>query len=299
MDTKKITDCLSDNYDKQFTTYMEDGSILYNAKPQTVRIVPLLEKLTKEQLYQLQEGDGNPIAEMYQINSSAGLAVNYYKLFEKTHKGVMVEFEWKKYKPLCLQGNRGRMANLDVRYEIGNEVHFVESKFLEPYYQGKPTNHSTTDSYFKEENHPEGLKAGAWMRLIEEAEGFKYYDCPQLCRHLMAIYRSWRERRYGEDYDGKAIILESNIWGMSDGFADYYLNTLNLTSRDMDSRRNVIDSEKKACQNLFDGFLDDNNLSGTFKFQAHYYNDKVMLDAIRGASRFDSFKKQYFIEEGV
>ena len=69
---------------------------LYEENNKTVLSYPyvinLLETLTAEQKEQLEDGKGNPAAEISKINSSAGMAFNYYKLFEKA-KGVSTKYD--------------------------------------------------------------------------------------------------------------------------------------------------------------------------------------------------------------
>ena len=109
--------------------------------------VSLFAEPTQKQLKQLKNGDGNPIAEMCHINSSAGLAFNYYKLFEHA-KGIEVNFEDKVEKPLRLKNNGGKYANLDVSFYLDGTQYYIESKFLEPYYS--KCKHNTCSYYNKD-----------------------------------------------------------------------------------------------------------------------------------------------------
>lgn len=87
---------------------------------------------TDEQRDKLKKGSGNPEAEMRQVNSSAGLAVNYWRAYELCHPNATIEFEWKERVPL----KSGRPANVDVVVREEGRTIFIESKFLEPYYSG-------------------------------------------------------------------------------------------------------------------------------------------------------------------
>ena len=59
-------------------------------------VTDLICEPTKEQLQGLCEGSGNPEAEMRLVNSSAGLAVNFWRAYELCKPEAIVEFEWKK-----------------------------------------------------------------------------------------------------------------------------------------------------------------------------------------------------------
>ncbi|MBQ3944248.1 MAG: hypothetical protein II670_01385, partial [Alphaproteobacteria bacterium] len=148
-------------------------------------VIDLICQPTKEQMIKLKEGSGNPEAEMRQVNSSAGLAVNYWRAYELCHTNVEVEFEWKKQIPL----RHGRKANIDVVVHKNNSTVFIESKFLEPYYSD---NECPRDAYLDETKYSKITqdKASSWVDLFTKAkEDFKYYNVTQLCRHLLAIHK--------------------------------------------------------------------------------------------------------------
>jgi len=282
LNTAPITLCQVDWYRKHFFNKRTGNPI----EPSHVYTVQLLEKLTPLQLYQLQNGSGNPIAEMYQINSSAGMAVNYYKLFEKTHKNLDVEFEWKQSVPLL---KSSAPSNIDVKYEIEGVVHFVECKFLEPY---NSDYHKNKKSYMDTKRYPfEGNKE-LWKVFLSNESKFKYYDFAQLCRHLMAIYRYYNE---DEELRHKSIILESVTWKMTDAFMNHYAS-MGYDTVKLKERNRIIEYEKDMCNELFSVFLKSIHWDNC-SFLAHHYNDQDMLDAIRKAAKFEDFKKQYFIVE--
>ena len=137
---------------------------------------------TEHQIHSLLEGSGNPEAEMWQVNSSAGLAVNFWRAYELCHPESTVEFEWKKTVPL----KRGIPANIDavVRTDIVED--FYESKFLEPYYSN---NEIPRDSYFDETKYSSYTKdnAASWVELFKKSSEFQYYNVTQLFRHLLEV----------------------------------------------------------------------------------------------------------------
>lgn len=89
---KLFTDLLYDEYKhKNIATTVKNNPVYH--------VAPLV-KLTKEQNYILTEGDGQTENQYKQINSSTGLAVNYYKLLEELGAITDLVFENKIAKPL-------------------------------------------------------------------------------------------------------------------------------------------------------------------------------------------------------
>ena len=257
-------------------------------------VVPLLAEPTKEQLDQITNGDGNPIAEICQINSSAGLAFNYYKLFEsqiqKKHKDFKVNFEDKVAKPLSISG--GKSANLDVRYEIANEIHFVESKYLEPYYSG---NEKITQAYLNNEYYSNIPNSAIWIEKFSQVNSrFKYLNVTQLYRHLLAIYRHYLENP--QVYVGKQIVLESVSWKPTSRFIDLVEEQSKRSKSYFEKRIDCIEIEAKDAKKDINDFI--KSLNGfTCRFEMKHYNDKDMLDAIQGAEKFNDFCIQYFFAD--
>lgn len=251
--------------------------------------VPLFAEPTQKQLKQLENGDGNPIAEMCQINSSAGLAFNYYKLFEhekqKKCQDFEVQFEDKVAKPLCLKNNGGKYANLDVSFYLDGTQYYIESKFLEPYYS--KCKHNTCSYYNKDKQgnsvdnykFPEG-ETELWLELLGHEKDFQYYDFPQLYRHLLAIRRKHNKQ-------GK-VVLQSVSWKMTDTFKEKY-----ELKEDDEKMLNTLDVERQKAEELFKGFLNEIGWTDCH-FEMKYYND--MLEAIKDAPKYHEFCKQYFLD---
>ena len=108
-------------------------------KTQKVICIKPIIDLDKEEERLLLEGDGQSNPNEYkQINSSTGLAVNYYKILESVKPIEELVFEDKVAIPL--KGKGGRKANLDVSYKRDGKLFYVESKFLEPYYSNNEKN---------------------------------------------------------------------------------------------------------------------------------------------------------------
>ena len=247
---------------------------------QIVCIEPII-PLSKEQQNQLLEGDGQKHKNEYkQINSSTGLAVNYYKILEDTGKIEKLQFEEKVEKPLKIKG--GRKANLDVAYKSKGKQYYIESKFLEPYYSG---NEHNTESYFKKEYYdiPDNDK-DAWYALLLDAQNYKIYNFSQLCRHLMAI---WRKHKEDKQLD---IVFQSVMWKMTDNFIE---NIDNEEDKEvLRSRIIVIDKEAKSAKNRIDKFLADIGWKN-ITFECIYYNDT--LEDISSSKYCYDFKQRYFL----
>ena len=204
---KLFTDLLYDEYKhKNIATTVKNNPVYH--------VAPLV-KLTKEQNSILTEGDGQTEDQYKQINSSTGLAVNYYKLLEELGAITDLVFENKIAKPLK---KGGRFANLDVSYNRDGILYFVESKFLEPYYSG---NETIKDSYFDVSKYPIEVEDNKeeWQKLFLQSTEFVYYNFSQLCRHLLALYR-YTHGIKGSLYNGEKVVLQSVTWEMTERFMD-------------------------------------------------------------------------------
>lgn len=242
-------------------------------------ILDLLAEPTIRQLAQLQSGSGNPIAEMCQINSSAGMAFNFYKLLEEA-SGMTVDFEWKESIPLL---KSLAPANIDVRYEAGDTIYFAECKFLEPYYSNCERNNA---AYFDMDRYPIEDNKDRWLALFKTEAEFRYYNVAQLYRHLLAIYRHLTENP--DIYKRKQIVLQSVVWRMTEKFKEKY----RLTKKDKE-RVLTIEEESKKAEGIIKLFFDDIGWDN-IRYESVFYND--ILDQIKEASRYETFIKQYILD---
>lgn len=259
--------------------YSDMGIKTKHHKSPIVYIEPII-PLSSEQEKRLKEGDGQSNPNEYkQINSSTGLAVNYYKILEKTEKIKDLLFEDKVAIPL-IKG--GKPANLDVSYKRDGKIYYIESKFLEPYYSG---NEHNRDSYFDTNRYdvPEKDKED-WLHLFSDAQEYKLYNFSQLCRHLLAIWRKHKDNQQLE------IIFQSVTWRMSDLFIG------KINDNDLEEsfryRRTSIEKESKSCQQRINDFLEKigwNNIT----FECLQYND--ILEDISSSPFIEEFKKRYFL----
>lgn len=223
-----------------------------------------------------------PVQEMLNIlNSSSGLAVNFWRLYELINMGKCeVSFEWKNQNPL----KRGKPANLDVRIVAPSDVTFIESKFLEPYYSGNdPLRTSYLDStkYSKESGNLE-----AWITLFSKAAMFKYYNVVQLCRHLLAITKDYMKNT--ESYSGKKIHLKSVIWEMT----PKYLCLLHEKG-DYNERMPILKNEALYCERLLNDFIKENLSYIPITFESTTYNK--ILRYIETSPKYQDFVEQYYL----
>ena len=274
---KLLTDLIHDEYKK--------SNIQVSVKKNPVYHVSPLINLTSEQQKILSDGDGQTEDQYKQINSSTGLAVNYYKILEELASITDLNFENKIAKPL---NKGGRFANLDVSYKKNGVLHYVESKFLEPYYSG---NETIKDSYLDISKYPVEVEENKeeWRNLFNKASEFEYYNFSQLCRHLLALYR-YTHGIKGSEYKGEQVVLQSVTWEMTPQFMKK-LDQKN--SIDMQKRIEQLQAEANRCQEIFNAFISNigwNNM----KFQTLHYND--MLDDIKSSKHYAEFCKRYFFD---
>ena len=274
---KLLTDLIHDEYKK--------SNIQVSVKKNPVYHVSPLINLTSEQQKILSDGDGQTEDQYKQINSSTGLAVNYYKILEELASITDLNFENKIAKPL---NKGGRFANLDVSYKKNGVLYYVESKFLEPYYSG---NETIKDSYLDISKYPVEVEENKeeWRNLFNKASEFEYYNFSQLCRHLLALYR-YTHGIKGSEYKGEQVVLQSVTWEMTPQFMKK-LDQKN--SIDMQKRIEQLQAEANKCQEIFNSFITNigwNNM----KFQTLHYND--MLDEIKSSKHYAEFCKRYFFD---
>lgn len=248
--------------------------------------IDLLAELTERQREQLESGSGNPIAEMHHINSSAGMAFNYYKLFEEA-SGITVDFEWQESIPLL---KSTFPANIDVRYETEDGViTFVECKFLEPYYSGCERNRP---AYTDPDRYPFTDHREEWIGLMQKEGEFKFYNIAQIFRHMLAIYRHTLE--HPEIYEGKKIVLKSVMWRMPEAYLERYNQLEKGRNNDKNKRRlEELSSESAKAEELINTFASQIGWTA-FSFSSEYYND--ITDAIKSSSRYDDFMMIYGLE---
>lgn len=255
---------------------------------------PLVD-LCPSQEQSLLEGDGQgKFSDAYkQINSSTGLAVNYFKLAEENKKVTMLNFEVKVGVPLSIvKGNRN--ANLDVSFRDSQKRKiFVESKYLEPYYIDlkNPKCHNG-EAYIKDTyRYPKEINEhfiNDWIDLFKRGNTYEVYDAPQLCRHLLAIYRY----SYIHNHADKIVLL-SLTWDVTKSFLQEVNNI--AKKRELKKRLRKLKEEKVR---FMEDFLILKEKIGwrNMSFETKSYNDGDMLNAIKTSSQFKEFLKRYFLD---
>lgn len=246
-------------------------------------LIGLICQPSDAQMQALKEGSGNPESEMMQINSSAGLAVNFWRAYELCHPGSSVEFEWQKQRPL----RYGRPANIDVVVREHDMITFIESKFLEPYYSW---NEIPRDAYMLASKYSKNTKDSpqSWIELFSKAKEFKYYNVIQLCRHLLAISKDmWKCPKF---YENKKVKLCSITWDMPDGFTDIFVDEVKA---EFDSRRKTIREEAGRCKILLNDFITEHLDFPNFSFEALKYND--VIGKLETSPYYSKIKEQYYL----
>ena len=274
---KLLTDLIHDEYKK--------SNIQVSVKKNPVYHVSPLINLTSEQQKILSDGDGQTEDQYKQINSSTGLAVNYYKILEELASITDLIFENKIAKPL---NKGGRFANLDVSYKKNGVLHYVESKFLEPYYSG---NETIKDSYLDISKYPVEVEENKeeWRNLFNKASEFEYYNFSQLCRHLLALYR-YTHGIKGSEYKGEQVVLQSVTWEMTERFMDKLEEQNRI---EMNERIVHLKNEANKCQKIINSFIEKIGWKN-MAFQTLHYND--MLGDIKSSKHYAEFCKRYFFD---
>lgn len=246
-------------------------------------ITDLICEPSEAQLEALKEGSGNPEAEMRRINSSAGLAVNFWRAYELCHPGCTVEFEWRKRRPL----RYGCPANIDVVVRENKTITFIESKFLEPYYL---ENETPNESYFQAVKYSKNTKDSplSWIELFSKAKDFKYYNVTQLCRHLLAISNDmWKSPGFYED---KNVKLCSITWDMPDGFTDIFDDEV---VSEFAIRKKIIREEADRCAILLKDFISEHLAFQNLDFETIKYND--IIGQLENSPYYLKIKEQYYL----
>lgn len=257
----------------------------------------LFPHLTKNEFTEISDflkaGDGNPLNEIYKINSSTTLAVYYYTLLEKEYPDKIknLKFELKIGIPLIEKNVRKKHpnamlknANMDVFFELDQIAYFVESKFLEPYYS-KTT--PLSEKYLDKDCY--GENAEIWLKyaklINENIQNYSYYNITQMFKHLLALYN------HRENWNRYSNIVLLNVgWEITDNFKSL-----------IESKRSVSYIKKRNEQlnkQKDDGIKILNDIIGELKWdncevEFQHYNDEEMRRKIENNQSFEDFSKRY------
>jgi len=281
MELQKIKQCLAQYFKEERGIQIQGDTF-----PKELSIVPLF----KDGLQGLENGSGHPEQELEKINSSARLAAFYYKLLEPCSQFFSLRFEWNESTPLEIPGRNIPPANLDVRYEVGNKIHFVESKYLEPYYS---ENEKISQSYLHQEYYPTVItNADLWIEKFGQVNGMtRYVNVTQLYRHLLAIYRHYLENP--QIYKEKKIVLESVSWVATERFLHYVGRISKRSESYLEKRKVLIKKETEVVKKDINDFIKLLKW-GNCSFETKCYNN--MLDSIKDSPRYPEFCEQYLFE---
>lgn len=139
------------------------------------------------------QGSGNELhgdpPKIRSVGSSSALAVNSFAPWKRNLKGLQIA-GYQGFDSLCFEkkfenGLRGTPPNLDVALYRDDILIAIESKFLEPLSNKKPT---FSDLYHKIADHRKNTK---WFKAMEEIcdnnLSFKYLDVAQLIKHFFGL----------------------------------------------------------------------------------------------------------------
>lgn len=218
------------------------------------------------------------VPEVKKLNSSTALAVNYFQMLP-----MSVEYEVDVAIPLILSPGKGHPAMIDVRYETDGETHYVESKFLEPYYS---QTHEISPSYLVEHYYDSPDTAAMWIDIFKSVQiminngDFCYYDINQMLKHLLAIYRTSPPR---------PVILSNMIWRPEKVFFDSMKSKRSVSY--LKKRSEKLTEEMCRAQLLLTDFVQKIDLD--CRIHVAYYNDT--LQEVSTHENFVTFAKKYLL----
>ena len=256
----------------------------------------LLLEPSDEQKRQLAAGDGHTDIsnELKKRHSSTALAVNYYLLFQKA-TGTTVSFEKKVAKPLRGQG---KAANLDVVHSEEGQTVFVESKFLEPFYDDYRSIAKRIERfcpYLDGSRYPFSEKAPKVVARFRELAKYvnrgdlAYVEVEQLFKHALAIDRAVREGSLRRD---GGIVLRLVRWRPSEGFVAAADSKVPGLGAKVAERENEIVRELELCRREMSRFLETLGASDFLSFDCSTYDE--MLEHLGFSETVGAFKRMYF-----
>lgn len=254
--------------------------------------------LTPAQVKQLNAGSGHNDAknEIALLNSSTALGVNYYKAFEEcqkiTNPNFEVSFEWRESIPVT---GSSAPANIDVMYSLGNTVYFIECKYLEPYYMKVKPNSA---AYVNPRRMP--IKEGSTIladmcreinNMVTDLNShYSNFDAPQICRHLLAIFRYVKENP--TKFEGKKLVLQSMSWRMTDKFISEASEN-GIKENVLKGIRDNINAEIKDYEQIINNYISRQELNWDCHFECKHYNDELSL--IKNSSRYEQIISRYYL----
>lgn len=251
----------------------------------------LLFDLSEEQKTSLQNSTGLAFEEIAKINSSTALGINVYTLLqESTNEIDNLIYENKIGRPL----SKGYPSNLDVSYERTGITHFVECKFLEPYYMEAKTKLVGLSSYYDVDKYQiiSRRHAKDWVQIfkmftemITNGE-IVYYDIIQMLKHLLSILNF-----YIKNKRTNIISLDNACWNITEPFFKYLKTEEERTV--LSNIQAKHHAEAKRCISILNDFIKTTLCLSTINVTFIVYED--LLKEVQASPTLDSLSKRYFL----
>lgn len=264
-----------------------------------------LVSLTEKQKQEFRDGSRIPQKELKKVTSSEALTINRYLMYEGLNEELKGKIRLQRklempVKQLPKKGkktkpNSNSITRFDVSYQQGNEIHFVEGKFLEPYYHNSHKRHIKDEFLTSECYLPEMGNVEKWLRFAEKWKEFKHFDFPQMYKHLLAIH--YHRMLKPNVYAGKTVRLQSVSWLMTDKFLSHYkeMKGVRLSYKRLKNLCDDAVKEEDRAQKEFNDFIQAIGMKD-FVFEIKHYNDPDMLKEIARSDKFEAFKRQYLLD---
>ena len=261
----------------------------------------LLVEPSPEQWKQLSRGDGHASieGELKKRHSSTLLAVNFHLLFQRK-TGIRVLFEDKVAIPLRKSHKK---ANLDVSYTDGSRKIYVESKFLEPFYDFCGNRDIRTPGqlrkrilpYLDENRYPAVASPSDVRRCFEDLASeirsgrLLFVDIQQLFKHALAIHRAASEL---SPCPGTRIVLQSIRWQPTSRFLAAAKDCGTGWENTIREREAHIQDETEICRRYMSRFIGALGDADFFTFEDCTYNERI--DALESDDD-KQFRLLYFL----
>lgn len=251
----------------------------------------LLFNLSEKQKKSLQNSTGSAFEEIAKINSSTALGINVYSLLQRSTNEINnLEYEIKIGRPL----SKGYPSNLDVSYQRKGITHFIECKFLEPYYMETKATIAGLSSYYDVDKYQilSRKHANDWVQIfkmftetITNGE-IVYYDIIQMLKHLLSIYNFSINNK-----KTVMIRLDNVCWNMNEPFFKY------LKTEEEENTFSAIRAkhheEANRCIAILNDFIRTTLGLNTISVRFIYYCD--LLKEVQASPSLDSLSKRYFL----
>jgi hypothetical protein len=189
---------------KQQRQWADSRRIRYDSRSRVLSLPDnLFSSLNPETVAEYQAADGDELGrdgkggKLWSLHSSSALVCNVFDYWRNRNlaplgvalgvQGELCEIRFERKFPT---GLRGKSPNLDlILYRSDSRVTAIESKFTEPYCEGKS---GFVDSYFDTNGLWEGLDCCRGLaEAIHHRNDFEYLGAPQLLKHILGLRRTY------------------------------------------------------------------------------------------------------------